>query len=128
MERDTIGLFRNTPNGELLAPGQTVFKEGDPAGIMDVVQSGTLEVSYQGRPLEQLGEGALFGEMSLISQEPRSCTVTVTATGEARLVPIDLKRFLFLVEEAPFFAVTVMKTMSSRLRKMMEKLDPAKGL
>jgi CRP/FNR family transcriptional regulator, cyclic AMP receptor protein len=34
------------------------------------------------------------------------------------LIPIDEKRFLFMVEETPFFALTVMRTLAARLRHM----------
>jgi CRP/FNR family transcriptional regulator, cyclic AMP receptor protein len=89
-----------------------------------VVQSGEVEVRYNGHQIETLGEGNIFGEMSLISEEPRAATVI--ALTDVRLVPIDLKRFMFLVEETPYFAVQVMKIMSSRIKKMLARIEPAK--
>ncbi len=124
MESKRIGLFRNAKDAVSYAPGQVIFTEGDRADVMYVVQSGEVEVKYRGRQIETLGEGNIFGEMSLISEEPRAATVT--AITEVRVVPIDLKRFMFLVEETPYFAVQVMKIMSSRIRKMLDRLEPAK--
>jgi len=124
MESTKIGLFRNAKNAIPFAAGQTIFKEGDHADLMYVIQSGEVEVRYNGHQIETLGEGNIFGEMSLISEEPRAATVV--ALTEVRLVPIDLKRFMFLVEETPYFAVQVMRIMSSRIKKMLARIEPAK--
>jgi len=124
MESKKIGLFRNAKDTLPFAAGQTIFKEGDHADVMYVIQSGEVEVRYNGHPIETLGEGNIFGEMSLISEEPRAATVI--ALTEVRLVPIDLKRFMFLVEETPYFAVQVMRIMSSRIRKMLARIEPVK--
>jgi len=124
MESKKIGLFRNAKNAIPFASGQTIFKEGDHADLMYVIQSGEVEVRYNGHQIETLGEGNIFGEMSLISEEPRAATVI--ALTEVRLVPIDLKRFMFLVEETPYFAVQVMRIMSSRIKKMLSRIEPLK--
>lgn len=124
MESKKIGLFRNAKDAIPFAPGQTIFKEGDHADLMYVIQSGEVEVRYNGHQIETLGEGNIFGEMSLISEEPRAATVI--ALTEVRLVPIDLKRFMFLVEETPYFAVQVMRIMSARIKKMLARIEPAK--
>jgi len=52
--------------------------------------------------------------------------VSIVALTDVRLVPIDLKQFMFLVEETPYFAVQVMKIMSSRIRKMLTRVEHAK--
>jgi CRP/FNR family cyclic AMP-dependent transcriptional regulator len=122
MESKKIGLFRNATDALSFTPGQTVFWEGDRADLMYVVQSGEVDIRLRGNWLETLGEGNISGEMSLISEEPR--VATAVAKTELRLVPIDLKRFMFLVEETPYFAVQVMKILASRIRKMLPRLDP----
>jgi CRP-like cAMP-binding protein len=124
MESQRIGIFRSAKDTLPFKAGQTIFKEGDHPDVMYVVQAGEIEVFHRGQLIETLGEGNIFGEMSLISDEPRSATTI--AKDDVRVVPIDLKRFMFLVEETPYFAVQVMKIMSSRLRKMLARLEPAK--
>ena len=42
---------------------------------------------------------------------------------DCELVPIDERRFLFLIRETPFFALAVMRTMARRLRAMNERTD-----
>jgi CRP-like cAMP-binding protein len=53
--------------------------------------------------------------MALIEREPR--TPTAVARTECEVVPIDERRFRFLVQQTPMFALEVLRVMSSRLRK-----------
>jgi CRP/FNR family transcriptional regulator, cyclic AMP receptor protein len=119
-ESQKIGLFRHAKDVKVYEPGQTIFKLGEPPDLMYVVQEGEVEIVYEGNPVEVLGPGDMFGEMSLISDEPRSATAVAKTL--RKLVPIDLKRFIFLVEETPYFAVQVMKVMASRIRRMLPRL------
>ena len=57
----------------------------------------------------------MFGEMALVDSEPRSAEAV--ARTDCKLVPINKKRFAFLVTETPFFALEVMQVMANRLRK-----------
>jgi len=43
---------------------------------------------------------------------------TAVAKTNCTIIPIKRKNFLFMVEETPFFALTVMRTMTARLRCM----------
>jgi CRP-like cAMP-binding protein len=49
----------------------------------------------------------------------RSSTA-VTRT-DAELVKVDRKAFTFMVQERPFFALEVMRTLADRLRRMNER-------
>ncbi|HEU5100134.1 MAG TPA: Crp/Fnr family transcriptional regulator [Roseiflexaceae bacterium] len=63
------------------------------------------------------GPGGIVGEMALIDDRPRSATA-VAAT-DCRLVPIDERRFTFLVQQTPMFALAVMRVMAERLRRRL---------
>ncbi|HSS14161.1 MAG TPA: cyclic nucleotide-binding domain-containing protein, partial [Rhizomicrobium sp.] len=65
---------------------------------------------------EQLAPGGLVGEMALIDHAARAATVT--ALTNCTLAPIDEKRFLFLTQQTPSFALNVMRVLSQRLRRM----------
>ncbi len=45
-------------------------------------------------------------------------SATVTASTNCTLAEIDEKRFLFLVQQTPTFALNVMRLLSHRLRRM----------
>ncbi len=53
-------------------------------------------------------------ELALIDKSPRSATAV--AKTDCSLIPITEKQFLFLVQETPFFALTVMATLARRIR------------
>jgi CRP-like cAMP-binding protein len=57
--------------------------------------------------------------MALVDGGPRSATVRATTTTE--VIPVDERRFLFMVQETPFFAIRVMRLMTARLRTMNER-------
>jgi CRP-like cAMP-binding protein len=80
------------------------------------VQSGDVDLKVGDHLLTTVSEGAMLGEMAILDDSPRSATAV--ARTEARLVPVDQQRFLFLVQNTPFFAVDVMKVMAERLRMM----------
>ncbi len=67
------------------------------------------------RHLETLGPDGIFGEMALIDDSPRSATVV--ALTDVTLAPIKENQFLFLVQNTPFFALSVMRVLASRLRR-----------
>jgi CRP-like cAMP-binding protein len=52
------------------------------------------------------------------SDKPRSALAI--ARIDCRLVPIDEKRFTFLVQQTPYFSIQVMRVIAERLRRYME--------
>ena len=96
--------------------GDPLFRKGDSGNCMYVVLSGELKIGDGNKIYEQLSEGGLVGEMGLIDHAPRAATVT--AVTDCTLAPIDEKRFLFLTQQTPSFALNVMRILSQRLRRM----------
>jgi len=81
---------------------------------MFAIVEGTVEIVRGDAVRETLGAGEFFGEMSLIDKSPRSATAR--AKTDCRIVAIDEKRFGFMVQQTPFFALEVMRTLAARLR------------
>ena len=111
-----LGLFRSEENVVTVKAGDDLFRKGDPGKAMYVVLSGELRVGDGNKVFEQLAPGGLVGEMALIDHAPRAATVTATA--DSTLAEIDEKRFLFLTQQTPSFALNVMRILSQRLRRM----------
>jgi CRP/FNR family cyclic AMP-dependent transcriptional regulator len=101
------------------AAGDVIFERGDPAHCMYVVAEGEVEIAFGGTRVDVFGPEAIFGEMALISKDPRSATAR--ARTDCRLVEIAEKRFVYLVHESPHFALAVMSVLADRLRRH----DPA---
>lgn len=102
-----------------VAAGETVFAVGDAGDFMYTVRSGEIEIERDGRVIETLSTGGIFGEMALIDGSPRSATAR--AKTDAEVAPINERSFLFLVHETPFFAIAVMRTLAERLRRSVPK-------
>ncbi|GAA5091347.1 hypothetical protein GCM10025760_18370 [Microbacterium yannicii] len=58
-----------------VAPGSTVFTQGDPGDRYFVIESGRADVLGEGRVIATLGEGEGFGEIALLRRTPRTATV-----------------------------------------------------
>ncbi|WP_204376652.1 cyclic nucleotide-binding domain-containing protein [Methyloceanibacter marginalis] len=97
------------------ASGEVIFAEGCEGDFMYVVRSGEVEIERNGKVIETLSAGGIFGEMALIDGSARSATAR--AKTDAECAPINEKSFLFLVHETPFFAIAVMRTLAERLRR-----------
>ena len=113
---DPVRLFQHDPNRQSFAAGQQVFTQGSRRDRMYVVVSGEVEITIDGVCVEVAGPGSLVGEMALIDEGPRSSSVVARVPSD--LVPVDRERFLFLVQQTPYFALTVMKVLTERLRRM----------
>ena len=116
----TIEMFRNTDATQDFAAGQTIFAEGDAGDVMYVVVEGEVELLVKGTLVEHLTPGGALGEMALIDTGTRSATAV--AKTACKLAPIDEKRFKFLVQQTPNFALQLMRIIAERLRRMDERL------
>jgi CRP/FNR family transcriptional regulator, cyclic AMP receptor protein len=110
----TINIFKNSAHAADYEPGQMVFKEGDACDVMYAVVEGSVAIEREGRVIETVGEGGIFGELSLIEQGARNASATTLDA--SRLVPVDQKQFMRLVQDHPTFALQVMKIMAERIR------------
>ena len=59
-------------------PRITVMRQGDPGDSMFFITSGEVEVRLPNGGSVRLGDGAFFGEMSLLERQPRTATVATT--------------------------------------------------
>jgi CRP/FNR family transcriptional regulator, cyclic AMP receptor protein len=114
----TIDIFRREIDSAVrFSAGQVVFRQGDAADVMYGVVEGAVEVRVDDTVIDRVEPGGLLGEMALIDHAPRSATA-IAAT-DCSLVPIGERRFLLMVQQTPFFAVSVMRVLAGRLRQRM---------
>ena len=115
-----ITILQNSSDAINVPAGTVLFRRGDPAQEMYVVLDGEIEVSAEGTQLGTARRGESLGEMALIDNVLRSATAV--AKTDARVVPIDRRRFLFMVEETPNFALQLLSIMAERLRADNDRL------
>jgi CRP/FNR family cyclic AMP-dependent transcriptional regulator len=101
--------------------GETIFRQGEPRTFMFVVNEGEVEIRIGEKVVEVVGPAGIFGEMAMIDGAPR--TATTVARTDCKLVPIDAKRFQFLVQQTPYFAIEVMRVLASRLRRVDQLIE-----
>jgi MFS family permease len=105
-----VGFLATVPLGALenlalcVAPvaavsGEDVVRQGEAADRFYVVDSGTLAVHADGRPVARLGAGDCFGEIALLRDGVR--TATVTATDAVSLYALEREDFLAVVAGLP---------------------------
>jgi len=89
---------------------------------MFVILGGTVEVVQERDGsevhLSDLGQGELFGEMSLFCGEPRSATVR--AKGEATVLTVDRRTLLGHIQQDPTMAFNVIEALAGRLKHLNE--------
>src|SRR5690349_6882671 len=110
------GVFANAREQREVAAGDRVFAEGDTGRDMFGLISGAIALSKGDRTVRILEPGDTFGEMSIVSDAPRS--LTAVATEPTVLAVIDERSFLFLVHETPMFAIQVMRSLAARIREL----------
>jgi CRP/FNR family cyclic AMP-dependent transcriptional regulator len=115
-----LNLFSVEDNPRICEAGETIFREYDMGSEMYVVLEGEVDLTIGTTVVETLTAGEPFGEMALIDQAPR--VATATAKTACKLAVIPEKRFLFMVQTTPQFALQIMKVMADRLRKMNTRM------
>lgn len=116
--RQKFSLFLKEPNPKIFAAGETIFEVGQLGEFMYVIQSGSVDIIIGHQVVETADAGHIVGEMALIDHHVRSATAI--AKTDCKLVPIDQRRFTFLVQQNPYFAIEVMQVLADRLRHMNE--------
>jgi small-conductance mechanosensitive channel/CRP-like cAMP-binding protein len=73
--------------------GEAIVRQGSPGNSMFVVANGTAVVTLEpyGQEVATIEAGGYFGEMSLLTGEPR--TATVVARGDTQVIEIDANLF-----------------------------------
>jgi CRP/FNR family cyclic AMP-dependent transcriptional regulator len=100
--------------------GSVIFNQGDPGSCMYIVQSGVIEMVIGDKVIEICGPNEAIGFMSMVDGAPRSSTARVKEACELSL--IDQRKFRFMVDEVPNFALYIMGAMARRIRGMSQAM------
>lgn len=98
--------------------GEAIVREGEAGEEMHFIESGRVQVvrghGAEAIVLDELGAGDLFGEMALLTGNPRSATVT--ALSEVNVWTLSRADFDDLVSAYPHLALALSRLLSERLR------------
>jgi CRP-like cAMP-binding protein len=81
------------------AEGETVIAEGDFGNALFAIESGTAEVSMEGKRVATLGPGDVFGEIAVVASGRR--TASVVALSPLRLIALFKTDVWALERRAP---------------------------
>lgn len=96
-----------------LREGTVMTREGRPGREFFVLVDGSALVTKKGKKVADLAGGDWFGEIALLTDTPR--TATVTATSAVDVLVITDRRFKTVVETMPSIALKVLSSVSERL-------------
>ncbi|MEH2458205.1 Crp/Fnr family transcriptional regulator [Nostoc sp.] len=112
----TVGIFQKQPDPKVFSAGQVIFEEGQPGDEMYGILEGEVDILVNGKIVETIETGEVFGAGILIGIKNR--TYTAIAKMDTKLGFLDQEGFLFAVQETPMFAIQVMKSYSERLSRL----------
>lgn len=97
-----------------------LFQSGDPGDCMYIIKNGIVRIYQAGetpsfdREIAMLGDNDFFGEMALISDQPRNANAKVVQETQAFI--IKKADFLRLISENPEMAEIISKEFLDRLK------------
>jgi len=105
----------------VFAPGEFVFREGDPGDELYVIAQGTASVRRADGPrstrLVTFGEGTVFGEMALLDARPRSASVQADGVLVCYVMP--RKAFNEIVARHQAIAVKLLTSLAQELGRRL---------
>ena len=111
------------------SPGQRFFLQGDAADAAYVILKGraavTLHAAAGEIELAELGQNAIIGEMAILSDHPRSATVTALEPTTA--LRIDRRVFVELLQQFPQMSIAIIREIARRLERTNAQLAALAG-
>ncbi len=108
--------------GEVInvAPGELIFRSGDPGDCMFGLLEGEVQLSWDSDSgHEQIQAGDVFGAGALVTSEHRRFG-DAKAISPCRLLVMNREKFLFAVQESPMFAIELLGSIDQRLRQLKD--------
>jgi CRP/FNR family transcriptional regulator, cyclic AMP receptor protein len=108
--------------------GKSIFRQGDAGGFLCIICEGRVEImktdkKSKEKKIATLGRGKIFGEMSIIDEEPRSasCVTAIAST----LIILSRENFLRILSEEPKLATKILLKLS---RLLSQRLRQSSGM
>jgi CRP-like cAMP-binding protein len=127
-----VRLFAETPDEVLIeaaealeeidvAAGTCLFRAGEPGNRMYIIVFGKVQVHLEDSVLNVLGEGDIFGEMSLLDSQPR--TASVSTVEDSRLLQLSQETLYELMSDHSEVMRGIIRFLTSQLRSRLHESD-----
>lgn len=93
------------------ARGDIIVHRGEAAHAMYFIASGKVEIELSPKPVV-MGEGEFFGEMAILTRQPRSATAR--ALTACKLLVLDARDLTHLLDHSPRMAEHIQRVMEAR--------------
>lgn len=109
-----------TGQEHIFAEGEAIVRQGAPGSSMFVVLSGGVRVTIEpsGNEVATIEPGGFFGEMSMLTGEPR--TATVRAVVDSRVLEIPSSRFREIALADPGFVEHITTMVAARREELAD--------
>lgn len=96
----------------IYAPTEMILRQGEPGEEFFIINAGQVSIQIDHREIKQIGVGAYFGEMSLLTGEPR--TATIVAISEVVVYVMGHAAFREILKKHPTLAEEMSRVLVSR--------------
>ncbi len=131
-------FFKEWGTVESVPAGKVLFREDEQRGFfsgddrMYLLLEGTVGLSLDGKSIDTLNPGEIFGEMTSLANTRRSATAT--AKSDCRVIALEGGQFKKAIQRQPDFVLLMMTVMVNRFRLTLARLaikrtalEPADG-
>lgn len=94
--------------------GKVLMRQGESGAEMFIIAAGSVRIERNGEFIRDAGPGTSIGEMALLSEGPR--TATVTATVPTRILLAAHREFHQLMEEHPAIRMKILEGLATKIR------------
>ena len=106
--------FESFGKTENFAEMESFFVEGQPSDKMYLLIEGEVSLVHNKKTLDIVKPGEIFGEIAVITQQPRSASAMARKFCQALV--LDARQFQQALQATPEFALMLMNIMNNRLR------------
>ena len=121
MDEQEVGEIRALMDEIKFKTGQTIVREGETGSLFYILTEGDVQVTIRDASgkdilLQELGPGGFFGELSMLTKEPRSARVA--AVSDVTVLALERDEFFSFLQKRPSAAIDVLIELGGRLRDM----------
>jgi CRP/FNR family cyclic AMP-dependent transcriptional regulator len=121
MDEQEVAEIRAIMDELKFIPGQTIVREGETGNLFYIITEGEVQVTIQDASgqdviLQDLGPGGFFGELSMLTNEPRSARVF--AVSNVKVLALERDEFFAFLQKRPHAAIDVLVELGGRLKAM----------
>jgi CPA2 family monovalent cation:H+ antiporter-2 len=117
-QRETVALHFQPRSAQ---PGERIIRVGDKADMVYFISEGEVEIAVNGHKIK-MGPGDFFGEMALLSGQPRSADVT--ALDFCKFLTLDQRDFRELLRRYPGIRVPIAGVAKERGETNRQLMEP----